>query len=76
MEKTSPIVLIQIIDDSKIPLGEEEAELTSIRGKVKRGASLSRGEEVFLARLVDRANEWQRGMKSSQDTDPTDTLSG
>ncbi len=69
-------VLLKIIEDSKIPLGEEEANLHSIKGKVARHVSLSREDEAFLARLVERANEWQRGTKSSEDTEPADTMSG
>ena len=71
-----PRRLLKIIEDSKIPLGEEEAELHSIKGKLERDARLSREDEVFLARLVERANEWQRGTKSSEDTETADTMSG
>ena len=71
-----PHMLIKIIEDSKIPLGEEEAKLQSIKGKVERDLPLSREDQTFLARLVERANEWQRGTKSSEDTEPADTMSG
>ena len=73
---SGPHMLIKIIEDSKIPLGEEEAKLHSIKGKVERDVPLSREDEAFLARLVERANEWQRGTKSSEDTEPADTMSG
>ena len=73
---SGPHVLIKIIEDSKIPLGEEDAKLHSIKGKVERDLPLSREDEAFLARLVERANEWQRGTKSSEDTEPEDTMSG
>ncbi len=72
----SPHMLLKIIEDSKIPLGEEETRLQSIKGKVERDAQLSRDDEAFLARLVERANEWQRGTKSSEDTETSDTMSG
>jgi hypothetical protein len=71
-----PHTLIKIIEDSKIPLGEEDAKLYSIKGKVERDLPLSREDEAFLARLVEKANEWQRGTKSSEDTKPEDTMSG
>jgi hypothetical protein len=71
-----PHMLIKIIEDSKIPLGEEEAKLHSIKGKVERDLPLSRKDEALLARLVEKANEWQRGTKSSEDTEPADTMSG
>ncbi len=73
---SGPHMLIKIIEDSKIPLGEEDAKLHSIKGKVERDLPLSREDEAFLARLVERANEWQRGTKSSEDTEPADTMSG
>ncbi len=73
---SGPHVLIKIIEDSKIPLGEEEAKLHSIKGMVERDLPLSREDEAFLARLVEKANEWQRGTKSSEDTEPADTMSG
>ncbi len=71
---SGPHMLIKIIEDSKIPLGEEEVKLHSIKGKVERDMPLSREDEDFLNRLVERANEWQRGTKSSEDTEPTDTV--
>ena len=71
-----PHMLIKIIEDSKIPLGEEEAKLHSIKGKVERDQPLSRKDEALLARLVEKANEWQRGTKNSEDTEPADTMSG
>jgi len=73
---SGPHKLLKIIEDSKIPLGEEEARLHSIKGKVARDVPLSKGDESFLAKLVERANEWQRGTKSSEDTETADTMSG
>jgi len=73
---SGPHKLLKIIEDSKIPLGEEETRLHSIKGKVERDARLSRDDEAFLARLVEKANEWQRGTKSSEDTETADTMSG
>ena len=73
---SGPHMLIKIIEDSKIPLGEEEAKLHSIKGKVERDQPLSRKDEALLARLVEKANEWQRGTKNSEDTEPADTMSG
>lgn len=76
LAKTPATVLIRIIEDSKIPLGEEEQRLSVIRRKVEQGKTLTGEEEAFLHRLVDKANEWERGLKSSEDTEPGDTLSG
>jgi len=73
---SGPHILIKIVEDSKIPLGEEDAKLRSIKEKVERDVPLSRENEAFLARLVERAREWQMGTKSSEDTEPADTMSG
>src|SRR5438552_9336117 len=74
-ERIRPHMLIRIIEDSKIPF-EEESKLQKIKGKVEHDEQLSREDEVFLIRLVERANEWQKGLKSSSDTEPEDTLPG
>jgi hypothetical protein len=75
-EKMRPHRLIRIIEDSEIPLGEEESKLQKIKGKVEHDEELSQEDEAFLTRLVERANEWQRGLKNSSDTKPEDTMSG
>ena len=75
-EKLRPHILIRTIEDSDIPLGEEEPKLQKIKGKVEHDEQLSREDEVFLNRPVERANEWQKGLKSSSDTEPEDTLPG
>ena len=74
-ERIRPHILIRIIEDSKIPL-EEEFKLQKIKRKVEHDEQLSQEDEVFLTRLVERANEWQKGLKSSSDTEPEDTMSG
>jgi len=76
LEKTRPHKLIRIIEDSKVPLGEEESKLQRIKRMVEHDKPLSREDETFLTRLVERANEWQKGLKSSSDTEPEDTMSG
>ncbi len=75
-EKTRPHKLIRIIEDSKVPLGEEESKLQRIKRMVEHDEPLSHEDETFLTRLVERANEWQKGLKSSSDTEPEDTMSG
>ena len=75
-ERIRPHILMRIIEDSKIPLEEEESKLQKIKGKVEHDEQLSREDEVFLTRLVERANEWQKGLKSSSDTEPEATLAG
>jgi hypothetical protein len=75
-ERIRPHKLIRIIEDSKIPLEEEESKLQKVKGKVEHDEQLSREDEDFLIRLVERANEWQTGLTSSSDTEPEDTLPG
>ncbi len=75
-ERIKPHSLIRIIEDSKIPLGEEEFKLRRIKGKVEHDEPLSQEDEAFLTRLVERANEWQKGLTNSSDTEPEDTMSG
>lgn len=75
-ERIRPHELIRAIEGSKIPLGEEESRLNKIKGKVEHDEPLSREDEDFLTRLVERAKEWQKGLKSSSDTEPEDTLPG
>ena len=76
LEKTRPHKLIRIIEDSKVPLGEEESKLQRIKAKVEHDEPLSQEDEAVLTRLVEKANEWQKGLKSSSDTEPEDTMSG
>jgi len=75
-ERIRPHILIRKIEDSEVPLGEEESKLQKIKRKVEHDEELSREDEDFLTRLVERANEWQKGLKSSSDTKPEDTMSG
>ena len=75
-ERIRPHMLMRIIEDSKVPLEEEESKLQKIKGKVEHDEQLSREDEVYLNRLVERPNEWQKGLKSSSDTEPEDTLPG
>jgi hypothetical protein len=75
MDRIRPHKLIRIIEDSKIPL-EEESKLQKIKGKVEHDEQLSQQDEDFLIRLVERANEWQKGVRNSSNTEPEDTLPG
>ena len=75
MERIRPHKLIRIIEDSKVPL-EEESKLQKVKGKVEHDEQLSQQDEDFLIRVVERANEWQKGVRSSSDTEPEDTLPG
>ena len=69
-------MLIKAIDDSKVPLAEEETRFSSIKAKVRKGLSLTNEERNFLERLASKAKEWEAAITSSKDTDPQDTMSG
>ncbi len=75
-DRTAPRELIRIIDDSSVPLAEEENMLSPIRVKVKRGDRLTKKENEFLRKVADKAREWQRAVQSSAETEPEHTLSG
>jgi len=76
IERIRPHMIIRIIEDSKVPLEEEESKLQKVKGKVEHDEQLSQQDEDFLIRVVERANEWQKGVRSSSDTEPEDTLPG
>ena len=76
LEKTRPHKQIRIIENSKVPLGEEESKLQRIKRMVEHDEPLSQEDETFLNRLVEKANKWEKGLESSSDTDPEDTMSG
>ena len=74
--KKTPQMLIQIIDDSKVPIAEEERKYSQIKVKAKKGLNLTPEEQMFLEKLVSKARAWDRGVDSSKETDPRDTMSG
>ncbi len=68
--------LLQMIDDSGYPAGEEESSLVPLREKIANGESLTREEDNLLHKIVDKAREWHRDEKSSAETEPENTMSG
>ena len=76
LEKTRPHKLIRTIENSKVPLGEDESKLQRIKAKVEHDEPLSQEDEALLTRLVEKAHKWEKGLKSSSDTEPEDTMSG
>ena len=68
--------LLEMIDDSGYPGGEEESALSPIREKIANGESLTRDEDSLLHKLVDRAREWHRAERSSAETEPENTMPG
>ncbi len=74
--KTSTLDLIRIIDDSHVPLAEEEQTLSSIKEKVRQGKPLTKEEDRFLRGLTNKAREWLKAVQSSADTDRDHTFAG
>ncbi len=68
--------LIRIIDDSRVPLAEEEQTLSSIKEKVRQGKPLTKEEGRFLRGLMNKAREWQKAVQSSADTEQEHTFAG
>lgn len=72
----SPAELVKRIDDSKVPLGEEETRYLAIREKVLTGKPLSAIEQNVLLVVAKKADQWERGVEDSSETDPAQTLPG
>jgi uncharacterized OB-fold protein len=68
--------LLHSIEESGYPIEEDEMTISSLRNKIGRGELLTREEDSLLRRLGDKAREWRKAVKSSSETEPTDTLSG
>jgi hypothetical protein len=68
--------LLHSIEESGYPIEEDEMTISSLRNKISKGELLTREEDRLLHRLGDKAREWRKAVKSSSETEPTDTLSG
>jgi hypothetical protein len=68
--------LLHSIEESGYPIEEDEMTISTLRNKIGKGDLLTREEDRLLHRLGDKAREWRKAVKSSSETEPTDTLSG
>jgi uncharacterized OB-fold protein len=68
--------LLNSIEESGYPIEEDEMTISSLRSKIGKGEFLTSEENRLLHRLGDKAKEWRKAVKSSSETEPTDTLSG
>ncbi|TMI07529.1 Zn-ribbon domain-containing OB-fold protein [Candidatus Bathyarchaeota archaeon] len=68
--------LLHSIEESGYPIEEDEMTISSLRRKIGKGELLTSDEDRLLHRLGDKAREWRKAVKSSSETEPTDTLSG
>src|SRR5207245_5771280 len=69
-------LLLHSIEESGYPIEEDEMTISALRSKIGKGELLTREEDRLLHRLGDKAREWRKAVKSSAETEPTDTLSG
>jgi len=69
-------MLIKAIDDSKVPIAEEETRFSMIKSKVRKGLPLTNEERDLLEKLASKAKQWEAAITSSRETDPKDTMSG
>jgi hypothetical protein len=68
--------LLHSIDESGLPIEEDEVTISELRSKIGKGELLTREEDRLLHRLGEKAREWRKAVKSSSETEPGDTLSG
>jgi uncharacterized protein len=68
--------LLHSIDESGLPIEEDEVTISELRSKIGKGELLTREEDKLLHRLGEKAKEWRKAVKSSSETEPGDTLSG
>lgn len=69
-------MLLRAIDESGYPIDEDPATMANLRTKVGRGELLTSQEDRILHRLGEKSKEWRKAVKSSSETEVTDTLSG
>lgn len=69
-------LLLRAIDESGYPIEEDPATIAYLRIKIGRGELLNREEDRLLHMLGEKSREWRKMVKSSAETDVTDTLPG
>jgi uncharacterized protein len=69
-------MLLRVIDESGYPIEEDPALMANLRSKIGRGELLTSQEDKLLHRLGERSRDWRKAVKSSAETEVTDTLSG
>jgi uncharacterized protein len=68
--------LLHSIEESGYPIEEDEITISTLRSKISKGELLTGEEDKLLHRLGGKAREWRKAVKSSEETEPADTLSG
>ena len=68
--------LIQMIEDSEVPLSEEEPAFQAVKQKHAKGESLTIEEQNLVYKLAMKAREWNTAVESSAMTEREETLPG
>ena len=75
-KETQDRMLLRVIDESGYPIDEDPAVMASLRSKIGRGDLLTSQEDKLLHKLGEKSREWRKAVKSSSETEVTDTLPG
>ena len=68
--------LLTIVEKSQVPFGESANLYASLKRKIEAYSILSPQEHDQLLKLVQKAKEWEEGVKSSASTEREETLPG
>ena len=68
--------LLTIVEKSQVPFGESANLYASLKRKIEAYTILSPQEHEQLLKLVQRAKEWEEGVKNSARTEREETLAG
>jgi hypothetical protein len=68
--------LLSIVEKSQVPFGESANLYASLKRKIEAYNVLDSQEHEQLLRLVQKAREWEEGVKSSASTEREETLPG
>jgi hypothetical protein len=68
--------LLQRIEKSEVPLGEQEDKFETIKEKQARRVALTPEERDLVLKLAKKAEEWEKAVESSAITEPEQTLPG
>ena len=76
VKETQDKMLLRVIDESGYPIEEDPSMMANLRSKIGRGDLLTSQEDMLLHRLGEKSREWRKAVKSSSETEVTDTLPG
>jgi hypothetical protein len=68
--------MLAVVEKSQTPFGESAGILAKLKLKIESNESLNQEEFRQLQRLVNIARDWEKGVESSAQTEPDETLAG